>query len=109
MLGMLPIPGLRFKVIVYSISSLIRGLKPTTTSTAQPSPKATATPIQNNLPVALPSATATATSARTSTPTFTATPGQTTANNTRFLRPNAQGSESGGNNNGFEISPAEAL
>lgn len=82
---------------------------PTATSTAQPSPKATATPTQGNLPGALPKTTATAIPARTSPPTFTVTPGQTPASNTGFLRPNAQGSEPGGNNNGFEINSGEAF
>jgi endo-1,4-beta-D-glucanase Y len=81
---------------------------PNSTVTAATQPT-TATPTQGNLPAALPTVTTTATSVPISTPTPTATPGQATTNNTGFLRPNAQGSEPGGNNNGFELNPAEAL
>ena len=88
---------------------------PTNTATPLPSstPTATATsmPLPTNTPTALPSDTPTATatsaplSTNTPTPTQTPTP---TPSNTGFHGPSANAADTGGDGNGYEVSPANA-
>jgi hypothetical protein len=56
-----------------------------------------------------PSRTNTPTPSRTNTPTFTFTPTQPVGNNTGWISPSGQASQSGGDGNGFQTSPANAF
>ena len=82
------------------------------TDTPTPTPSATATPTATatDSPTPAPSATATATATATDSPTPTATPTPAcVAGDTGLLNPSAQAADTGGNGDGFEVTPTYAF
>jgi len=98
------------RVTLYRNGVLVWGVEPLPGGSVTPT--FTYTPTATGSPGTLtitPSRTNTPTATLTNTPTFTVTPTQPMGNNTGWVSPSGQASQSGGDGNGFQTSPTNAF